>query len=171
MSDSLLTLLEMIEEVLEEAKRDVVPGTTFKLVPADKASEKEREIYGVQSEIIIDSDGTPKEIEVVRVPTPLKTNTGLAAEKHLKTSLETHFQARGLTGYTVGDPQGSGPNPDVVASTPKERIAFEVKNTPSGLVDYGQSDLYFDNGQWVLVSDNPHLEESFKKLRKNIFRH
>ena len=170
MSDSLLMLLEMIEEALKEAKRDAVPDTLARLVPIEKASEAERAVYDTELQTIQDPDGTSREIEVVRIPITLKTNTGLGAEKHLKASVETHFKSRGqrFSDYKVGDPQGSGPNPDIVVTTPTESIAFEVKNSPGGLVDYGQSDLFFNGQEWVLVSDNPELRRSFDSLKNKI---
>jgi hypothetical protein len=107
---------------------------------------------------------------VVKIPIPLKTNTGLKAEKHLKVSLETYFKAKGskFSGYKVSDPQGSGPNPDIVVTTPEGLMAFEVKNSPAGVVDYGQSDLFFNGKEWVLVSNNSELKKSFDFLKSQI---
>jgi len=174
MSDSLITIMELLKEVLEEELKDDITyirldkATPQQINYANPNSKNKKPNYSIVKNV----DGADPETEFVKIIGTVKSKSaerGLSAEKYLKESLEKYFDSKGQSGvYEVSDPQGSGAEPDIIVKNGQIETAFEVKNTPYGLVDYGQSDLFFNGQDWEITSNNVQLKDSFSRIKDKI---
>ena len=157
MSDSLLTLLEMIEEVLEEAKRDVVPGTTFEYVPATSADIEDENLT------IVTLDDGGRYVKKSIKPSSRgrrATRAGKEGEENTKDKIEKYFNDADLTHkYSVKVSGAYSKNPDVVVinSLSGDETKIEVKTTIGSNVDLGQGGAQFvgpQDNNWKLKSSS-----------------
>jgi len=162
MSDSLLTLLEMIEEALEEAKRDVVPGSTFEYVPATPADIEDENLT-----IVTLDDGNKYVKKSIKTSSRGRsaTRAGKEGEENTKDKIQNYFNDAGLTHkYSVTAPGGYSKNPDVVVVNKLngDETKIEVKTTIGSNVDLGQGGVQFvgpENNNWKLIKfDNRQLD-------------
>ena len=167
MSDSLLMLLEMIEEVLEEAKGDVVPGSSFDYVPAPNADKNDPNVVEIGGALYVKK--------------PMKFSSrgsssaaaGKKGEENAAEIIKNYFRENKLTNkYSLQITGGSSANPDlkIINNLTGEEIKIESKTKIGSSLDFGQGGLKFvggDNNWQLKASSNRQLNLA---MRDSVFQ-
>jgi len=157
----------MIEEVLEEAKRDVVTGSSFDYVPAPNADKNDPNV--------VEIDG------VLYVKKPMKFSSrgsssaaaGKKGEENAAEIIKNYFRENKLTNkYSLQITGGSSANPDlkIINNLTGEETKIESKTKIGSSLDFGQGGLEFvggDNNWQLKASSNRQLNLA---MRDSVFQ-